>query len=104
MIETTILKASPALTENRFTIENKKIIVAEGVRHEIDILVSVDLSNGYEATFVFECKNWEEKVGKNEIIVFSEKIKATQAQKGFFVARSFTADAQAQASKLKFLD
>lgn len=68
------------------------------VRHEIDIWVSVDLGRGYTALFIFECKNWIESVGKNEIIVFSEKIRAVQAQSGFFVAKSFTGDAEAQAA------
>ena len=36
---------------------------------------------------------------KNEIVIFSEKIDAASAQKGFFVAPSFTRDAQAQAAK-----
>jgi hypothetical protein len=43
----------------------------------------------YQSVFIFECKNWEKAVGKNEIIVFSEKINAVRAQKGFFVANSF---------------
>jgi len=54
---------------------------------------------GYEAIFVFECKNWQEKVGKNEIIVFSEKFRVANAQRGFFVAKSYTADAVAQAER-----
>lgn len=49
--------------------------------------------------FIFECKNWQDAVGKNEIIIFFEKIDAAQAQRGFFVAKSFTADADAQAKK-----
>lgn len=98
-IETVILKSSPALRENTFTIESKKLIFPGGVRHEIDVYVQVDLGAGYTAIFIFECKNWEAVVGKNEIIVFSEKIDATQAQKGFFVAKSFSSDAEAQAKK-----
>src|SRR5262249_11349566 len=42
--------------------------------------------------------NWENKVSKNEIIVFSEKIDAANAQRGFFVAKAFTKDAIAQAA------
>jgi hypothetical protein len=76
----------------------KKIVTVAGVRHEVDIWVSVDLGGGYEALFIFECKNWADKVGKNEIIVFAEKIRALQAQRGFFVAKSFTTDAEAQAT------
>jgi hypothetical protein len=69
------------------------------VRHELDLFVSVTLTTGYEATFIFECKNWQSKVGKNDLIVFSEKIAAVGAQHGFFVARAFTKDARAQAAK-----
>jgi hypothetical protein len=96
-IESTILRASPSYHEKTFTIESKKIVTVAGVRHEVDIWVSVDLAGGYTALFIFECKNWEESVGKNEIIIFAEKIRALQAQRGFFVARSFTGDAEAQA-------
>lgn len=96
-IESTILRASPSYHEKTFSIESKKVVTVAGVRHEVDIWVSVDLGAGYAALFIFECKNWEERVGKNEIIVFAEKIRTLQAQRGFFVARSFTADAEAQA-------
>jgi hypothetical protein len=82
-IEATILRALPNYSEKTFRIESKKIINVGGVRHEIDIWVSVELGSGYDALFIFECKNWQEKVGKNEIIVFSEKISAIRAQKGF---------------------
>jgi hypothetical protein len=97
-IETTILQKAPAYSENTFTIESNKVVSVANVRHEIDIWVSVDLGRGYTALFIFECKNWIESVGKNEIIVFSEKIRAVQAQSGFFVAKSFTGDAEAQAA------
>jgi hypothetical protein len=48
---------------------------------------------------VFECKNWNSKVGKNEIIVFAEKVDAVSAAKGYFVATAYTEDAKAQAEK-----
>jgi hypothetical protein len=98
-IESVILQSSPSLRERTFVIESKKIVVVGEVRHEIDLFVTVDLGSGYRSLFIFECKNWEASVGKNEIIVFSEKIDAVQAQTGFFVAKSYTADAQAQAKK-----
>jgi hypothetical protein len=97
-IEQHILSTSPALREKTFLIESKKIITVGGVHHEIDILVTIDLGDGYKSVFIFECKNWEDAVGKNEIIIFAEKIAATQAQIGFFVAKSFTKDAQSQAA------
>ena len=104
LIETVILKSMPAYSEKSFTIQGKRIVVVDGVRHEIDLWVEIDLGNGYKSIFVFECKNWEESVGKNEIIVFTEKIKAVQAQQGFFVAKSFTRYARAQALKVPRLE
>ena len=96
-IETAILRSFPGYTENTFRIESKKILTVGGVRHEIDIYVAVDLGNRYTAVFVFECKNWLEKTGKNEIIIFAEKVKVSNAQRGFFVAKSYPRDATAQA-------
>ena len=98
-IERSILSAQPGLTESTFLMESRKIVEVGGVRHEIDIYVTIDAAPGYQSRFIFECKNWMDAVGKNEIIIFSEKIDATSAQKGFFVAKSFTADAEAQAAK-----
>lgn len=99
-IEGLILRGSPNLKEKSYLIESKKIITVGGVHHEIDLFVTVDLGGpGYSSVYVFECKNWKEAVGKNEIIVFTEKIAAAGGQRGFFIAKSFTADAKAQASK-----
>lgn len=98
-IEAVILKSSPSLRENTFTIESKRRIGVDGVRHEIDLHVEVDLGKGYKSVFIFECKNQEEAVSKNDIIIFSEKIKASRAQQGFFVAKSYSRDAKAQAKK-----
>lgn len=100
-IEHAILQSAPGLEKDSFLIESKKIVVIEGVRHEIDVWVEIDHGKGYKSIFIFECKNWESSVGKNEIIIFSEKIDAVQAQRGFFVAKSFTKDAEAQANKDK---
>ena len=97
-IERHILGTSPHLREKPFLFESRKIINAGGVHHEIDIFVTIDLGGGYKSVFIFECKNWEESVGKNEIIVFAEKIDVTQAQHGYFVAKSFTKDAEMQAT------
>lgn len=98
-IEKAILGSNPELNEKTFTIEGKKHVSIGDVRHEIDVYVEVDLGKGYKSTFIFECKNWKKPVGKNELIIFSEKIDALQAQKGFFVAKSYTRDAKAQAKK-----
>jgi len=98
-IEAVILKSSPALREKAFRIEMRKQLNVGGVHHEIDIFVTVEIAKGYNATFIFECKNWAAPVGKKEIIVFAEKIDAAVAQHGYVIATSFTKDAVAQAEK-----
>src|SRR5260370_13954927 len=96
LIQNAILTASSPPKEKAFTIERRKIIIVAGVRHEIDVWVEIDAGKESRTVFIFECKNWQDKVGKNEIIIFSEKIKVAQAKRGFFVAPSFTSDAEAQ--------
>jgi hypothetical protein len=98
-IEELILRTSPNVKDKTYRIESKKLINVGGVHHEIDVFVTFELGPGYNPVYIFECKNWKEAVGKNEIIVFAEKIAAAGAQRGFFVAKSFTADAVAQANK-----
>jgi len=61
--------------------------------------VEIDHGNDYKSTFIFECKNRKKSVSKNDIIVFSEKIKIIGAQKGLFVAKSYSPDSKAQAEK-----
>jgi hypothetical protein len=104
LIERTILQNNPATKDAVITIEPKKIIIRDGVKHEIDIFITIDNGKGYESIFIFECKNWEKAVGKNEIVVFSDKINAVQAQKGFFIAKSFGKYAVAQAKKDKRIE
>lgn len=97
-IEKTILRFTTGLEESDLSIEGKKVLSINGVRHEIDILVRAKLPAGYESSFIFECKNTKSKVDKNDIIIFSEKIRACRAQKGFFVAKNYTRDAINQAN------
>ncbi len=96
-IEHFILQCSPTLQDKAFRIEAREHINVAGVHHEIDIFVTVEIAPGYTSTFIFECKNWAKAVGKNEVGNFSEKTDAAAAQKGFFVAKSFTKDGVARA-------
>src|SRR5260370_13292084 len=84
-IEEVILRSSVG---RKPIIEKKKIIIVNEVRHEIDVYVTADLAPGYKSIFIFECKNWKEAVGKNEIIIFSEKIDLSRATYGGFVTNS----------------
>lgn len=93
-IQETILKSDPKLSGIEFSIETNKIL--KGVRHEIDVLVKTLPNSRYEASWVFECKNWKEPVGKNEVIILAEKVDVLRANRGFLVAKSFTRDAEEQ--------
>jgi hypothetical protein len=97
-IEEVILHSSAGMGRKPI-VEKKKIIIVNEVRHEIDVHVTADLAPGYKPVFIFECKNWKEAVGKNEIIIFSEKIDVSRATSGCFVAKSFTSDAVNQAKQ-----
>jgi len=99
LLEAYILGTNPATKEAIVTIEPKKIVVVNGVKHEIDIYITIDYGKGYKAIFIFECKNWIKKVDKDEIIVFSKKVEVVHAQTGYFIAKSFTRDAEAQAEQ-----
>jgi hypothetical protein len=82
-----------------FVIEPNRTVTENGVRHEIDVFVEVAMANGYKAVFIFECKNRQVAVSKNDVIVFSEKIRAVSAATGFFVAKRFGNPARAQAEQ-----
>lgn len=96
-IETAILRTLPAAANSKLTIETKRIILVDGVKHEIDVWVHVDPGGGYDTLIVFECKDWKKTVGKNAVVVLSEKLKACGAQRGYLVARKFSRYAVAQA-------
>lgn len=97
-IEEVILQSSAGMGRKP-VVEKKKIIIVNEVRHEIDVYVTADLAPGYKPIFIFECKNWKEAIGKNEIIIFSEKIDVSRATSGCFVAKSYTSDAVNQAKQ-----
>ena len=84
LIETYILGTNPATKEAIVTFEPKKIVVVNGVKHEIDIYITIDYGKGYKAIFIFECKNWTKKVDKDEIIVFSKKVEVVHSRFGHF--------------------
>jgi len=96
-IERILLATNPSLKGAKLSIEGEKEIFVDGVKHQIDLFVRIEHGKGYNSTFIFECKNWKRNVGKNEIIIFEEKIKASKAQKGFFVAKEYTKFAKKQA-------
>jgi hypothetical protein len=96
IIEETILSKDPRLRGFSFSVELNKIFTIDGVRHEVDVFVTTAPNTPYEGRWIFECKNWKEPVGKNEIIILAEKVQAVAASSGFIVARELTKDAAAQ--------
>lgn len=92
-IESYIFSSNPKMRESDISMERNKIVDINGARNEIDLFIETDLGNGYKSVFIFECKYWDNKIDKNEVIIFSEKVKGVNAQKGFIVGKSFTADA-----------
>jgi hypothetical protein len=96
LIQEAILKADPKLNGVKFSIEANKIVSVAGVHHEIDILVKTLPGSAYESTCLFECKNWNKPVGKNEASILADKVNALGATRGFLVAREFTKDCEAR--------
>jgi Restriction endonuclease len=95
-IELAVLRQSPGYHEKTVRIEGKKKFKSTaGVHHEVDIWVNVEVAAGYEATFIFECKNWKRKVGKKEVADFARKVEDAKAQRGFLVAATLTKGAEA---------
>jgi hypothetical protein len=97
-LERAILAHSPGYSERTFRFEPRKILLRNGVRHEIDLYVSIEITPLHSVVYVFECKNWMKPVGKKEIVDFADKIAVADAQRGFFIAKAFTRDAIAQAA------
>src|SRR5258708_34425452 len=84
--------------KNTIRKKKKKTLLNEALQKTY-LYLTADLAPGYKPIFIFECKNWKEAVGKNEIIVFSEKIDVSRATSGCFVAKSYTSDAVSQAKR-----
>lgn len=62
LIEQTILSNNPATRDAVIMIEPKKIVIVDGVKHEIDIIVTIDMvrvTNLYSFLSV--------KIGKNQL-------------------------------------
>ncbi len=107
-IESTILRTTQGNAGKTFRIESKRKVTSHtpdggSVEHEIDIWVSIDDSY-YPSVFIFECKNWNKRVGKDKVILLSDLVKVTGAQKGYMVASSYTSGAIAQASTDKRIE
>jgi hypothetical protein len=99
-IERLILKDTLGDDLKSVKIERNKIIIKNGVRYECDLYVTIDHGNGYDSVFIFECKNWKaNKVSKNDILIFNDKLDVLCAQKGYFIATDYSSDAKHKAEQ-----
>lgn len=99
LIQQSILESDPKFAGQEFRVDPNQTVTRDGVRHEIDVLVTTNPGTDYESRLIFECKNWTAPVGKNEIVILSEKVSVLPASRGFIVAASLTGDAEAQLRK-----
>jgi hypothetical protein len=104
LIERTILAGKPGLQGATISVEARKIIEVDDVKHEIDLFVTIDHGSGYKLIVIFECKNWKSSVDKDKIIVFARKISDAQAVKGYFIAKSYERGARAEAKRNKNIE
>src|SRR5436190_15963503 len=95
-IQSTILQSNSRLRGTSFAIESNKLLLVSGVRHEIDVLVTTPPDSDYQASWIFECKNWKKVVGKNEVLILAKKVAAIGTNRGFIVAKRISKDAAAQ--------
>jgi len=88
-IEAAIVNYNPSLARCDHKIESKKSVEVSGVKYEIDVFVEYDLGSAI-SSFVFECKNWKQKISHPEVSVLLSKVDAVAAQCGYLVASGIT--------------
>lgn len=88
-----LLKSLSVSPGTKVELIPRKLIYPKGVKHEIDLWINIE---GYGLTLI-ECKNWKKTIGKNTVIEFAEKMRVTQAKKGYIVGKRFSKYAVIQA-------
>ncbi len=87
-IEETVLAHHPHFKDCDVTIESKKILVIQGVRHEIDVFVTINPRSNYPAQHIIECKNWKDPVGTAEIASLAIKREAVRASSASLITQA----------------
>jgi len=104
-LESALIANDPKLNHGDFKFESNVIRVIDGVKYEVDVMITVNGGSDYESVFLVECKNWvHKKVDPKEISHFQQKIDAFKATKGFFVGTMFSKYAVALTEKNSRLD
>jgi hypothetical protein len=98
-IEEVMLNTDPGLRGANAAVERNVRIVKDGISHEIDILVRVNVGTPYETVHFLECKNWAKPVGTDEIFKLQGKRDLLGAASAAVIARQFTKDAKALAEQ-----
>lgn len=98
-IEESVLAHNPDLAGAKARIEQNKIIIVDGVRHEVDIWVVLNEGTNYSTTHILECKNWRDPVGTEEIGKLAIKRSEVGAHTASLIGTGFTDDAKRLALK-----
>lgn len=94
-IQDALLKNHPEFKTANYILEPKKKVMVNGTQHEIDVLVTTAPGSPYKAQVLFECKNQEVPVDKNEPMILAGKVEALAANSGVLVCRELTSGAKA---------
>lgn len=78
-------------TKTLFDFINGFMFIKANVRlevEEIDLIFANSVFLPWGDPLVIECKNWSSKVGKNEIVLFKDKLKTLDAKTGILIVMS----------------
>jgi hypothetical protein len=94
LLQEALLQNDSALKGGKFTVEVNKILVLNRTRHEVDVYVVTNPGTQYESVVLFECKDWNKSVSKNEVMNLKEKVDLLGANRGILVAHNLSKDAE----------
>lgn len=97
-IEEMVIRSDPGLSRAPFSIRPNAIITRDGMRYEIDILVTVNEGSPYQTIHLFECKNRKEPVSQADVTILADKVRELSAARGTLISREFTSCAKAKAA------
>lgn len=75
-----------------------------GAKREVDLYIKVKHGEHFEATYIYECKNWKRPVKPEQVAYFQRKVEELGATKGFIIGKSFTKGCYAEEQKDKRLE
>ena len=92
-IHDSILRGDPKYRGLDYTIDTRVRRRVRDVDYEIDVLVETPPTSSFPATWIFECKNWKDAVGVEQLAYLAHKVEALGASRGFLVAPAISPSA-----------